>query len=479
MGLWGLLAAALATLVLLTITPRVWPTYDGRGAALREALVMLEHGEPMLVGRYHGATGAYYELKRGDDQGMYVYLPLVSRFLDIRDPLVAYRYLYMALLALTVAVYPLVFYRLTGSLLAGGAAPIVFLACMISMGFIDLYWVPAWGVLALLPLVFLLAQRWSRFGLPALVGICLGASVLSTIRSDSGLGVAVAAAIVLFWHRWRWWRLLPALMLLALAYIAIGTFVFGAIRASRDHRLGRATAATIEVTTAHTLWHTAYAGIGYLPNSYGMRFSDSVPYDYVKRTAPSAVFLSSRYEAIVRKAYLGFVRAHPLETARQYAAKLIVLVADTAPYLLIAALTLPAALLLGGDGRLVRRLSLLSVPTILVTTAPVVMALPTETYEQGLYGAIGVLDVVGLLWTVKLLSVAAQERGGLRPMLAGAHISTSGLLYDRTLASRILRITATSVATLTVLSCAGALVRQYAGRWQGTHSDVLMEHVLD
>ncbi|HXQ00213.1 MAG TPA: hypothetical protein VN845_09135 [Solirubrobacteraceae bacterium] len=477
MGLWGLLAAVLATLVLLTITPRVWPTTDGRGAALREALTMLEHGEPMLVGRYHGASGAYYELKRGDDQGMYVYLPLASRILDIRDPLVAYRYMYIVLLALTVAVYPLVFYLLSDSLPAGVAAPIVFVACMISMGFLDLYWVPAWGVLTLLPLLFLLAQRWPRFGLLGLLGICLGASVLSTIRSDSGLGIALAAAIVLLWRRPPWWRLLPALALLALAYIAIGTFVFGAIRANRDHRLGPATAAVVKVTAAHTLWHTAYAGIGYLPNRYGMRFTDSVAYEYVKRTAPGTVFLSSRYETIVRKAYLGFIGAHPVEAARQYAAKLLVIVADTIPYLLIAALTLPAALLLSGERRLVRRLSLLSIPAIFVATVPVAMALPTETYEQGLYGAIGAIDVVGVCWAIKLLTAAASRHGGVRPLLASVHTPAGGFLHGRTAAWQVVRITAALVAALLILGYAGSLVRRDATRWQGTRPDVLMERV--
>jgi hypothetical protein len=476
MLLWGLVAAVIATLVLFTITPTVWPTTDGRGAALRESMLVLEHGGPLLVGRYHGSTGSYYDLKRGDDEGVYVYVPVLSRLFGVADPLVMLRYLYIALVSLTTAVYPVVFYRLTRSLLAGVAAPFMLIACIISMGFLDIYWIPAWGALTLLPLVFLLARAWPRSGLLALAGISLAAGWMSSIRSESGIGIAVAAATVLLLRRWQWWRLLPALGMLAIVYISINTLVFSAIHANRDRRLG-GTAKAIDVTTAHTLWHTAYAGLGYLPNRYGLRFNDSVPYERVQREAPYAIFLSSRYEAIIRKAYLGFVREHPAEVVRQYAAKATVAVADAAPYLLVVLLTLPATLLLSPEKSVVRRLCFLAIPAVIVALLPVVMALPMESYEQGLYGAIGVAGVVGLCWMLKLLEVAASGRGGMRSMLAGAKFSWRALARSPAPAWRSVRVSIVAVVMLIALSWGGYFVRRDADRWQGGRSGVLMEYV--
>jgi hypothetical protein len=297
---------------------------------------------------------------------------------------------------------------------------------------------------------------------------------MSSIRSDSGLGIAAAAATVLLLRRWRWWRLLPALAVLAGSYLSINALVFSALRADRDRRLG-STARTLDITTAHTLWHTAYAGLGYLPNKYDLRFKDDVPHAVVQREAPRTVFLSNRYETLIRKAYLRFVRGHPVEVARQYAAKLIVILADTAPYLLIVLLTLPMVLLLSPDRRAVRRWCLLAVPTVIVALLPVVVAVPMESYEQGLYGAIGVVGIVGLCSMLKLVEIAVCERGGVRSMLAGAKISWSSLTPSRTPLSRGVRLSIVAVAMLIALSLGGYLVRREADRWQGDRSGVLME----
>jgi len=470
MLLWGLAAALVTTLVLVQITPSVWPTTDGRGAALRESVAVLEHGGPLLVGRSKGAAGVYHQIDKGDDEGEYVYVPVLSRLFQVSDPLVMLRDLYIAIIAATAAFYPLIFYRLTWSLLAGAAAPFIFLVCVISMGFLDIYWIPAWGALALLPLVFLLARDWPRFGILAVAGITLAASWMSSIRSDSGLGIAVAASAVLLLRRWRWWRLLPALAALAVIYISVNTFGITAVRAARDHRIGRAASAKLEVTTAHTFWHTAYAGLGYLPNRYGLIFSDGTPDAVVHREAPGTIFLSHRYEAVVRKAFLRFVREHPLEAARQYGAKMVVVIADTTPYLLIVLLTLPAMLLVGPDRRIVRRWVLLTVPALIVAFLPVMMAIPLEPYEQGLYGVIGVLGVLGLSWMLKRVEDVFREGGGLRSMLVAATIG-----HRAAPGWRSARIGISAVMALIAASFGGYFVREDANRWYGAQSGALME----
>jgi hypothetical protein len=478
---WGLVAGVITVLLLLAITPRVWHTTGGRGENLEASMAVLRHGGPLLVGRHYGSTGGYFSVTEGDDEGEFVYVPALARLFGVSDPLVMFRYLYVALVSLTAALYPAVFYRLTRSLLAAAAAPLMLVVFMVSIGFLDMYWVPAWGALTLLPFAFLLAQRWPRFGLLAVAALALGASWMSSIRSDSGLGVALALALLLTLRRWRWWRLLPALAMVAAIYISVGTFAFGAVRANRDSRIGGAAARSIAVATAHSLWFEVYAGLGYLENDYRLRYNDSVPERVALREAPGATRFSARFEAGLRRAYLRFVRKHPLEVARQYGAKLLVAVADTTPYLLIVLLTLPSILLLGSDRRLLRRWALLALPVVVVEFVPTLVAVPMESYEQGLYGALGVFGILGLCWWLRWLEGAVRASGGVRPLAARARLALRARSAVRSRADtattrrRSAWISACAIAVLIAVSTAGYFVRRDANRWQGTPSGVLME----
>jgi hypothetical protein len=249
MVFWGLGVAIVTTLVLFVVAPTVWPMSDGRDVALRASMVALGHGSPLLVG---GSPGHFYSLGTHDDDGIYVYIPVLSRLLGVADPLRMMRDFYIALSFLGIALYPTIFYRLTGSVLAGLASPLMFIVCLVSMAMSDIYWIPAWGALTLLPLVFFLLRDWPRYGLVLAAGITLVASVISSIRSYSGLGIAVAVGIALLLRRWRWWRVLAVLTTLACIYASIDMFVIGPIQADRDHWLGRGTALA---STSHNVAH--------------------------------------------------------------------------------------------------------------------------------------------------------------------------------------------------------------------------------
>jgi hypothetical protein len=475
MLVWGCLVAALAASVLLTITPRVWPMEDWRGVKLRESMALLAHGGPLLLGS-HGPHGGYYAIDLGDDEGLFVYVPLLSRLLGVGDPLSTVRYLYVVLLSFGALVYPSIFLRLTRSWLAALASPLMYLVCIMSLGFVDVYWIPAWGALMLLPLIFLLARDWPRLGFLALAAIALAASWMTSIRSYSGLGIFVAAALVLVLRRWRWRRLLPALALLAGIYISINAFAFSAVRAERDHWLG-ATAKKIDVSSSHALWGEAYEGLGYLPNGYGMRFLDGVPNARVQREAPGTLDLSGRYEAVIREAFFAFAAEHPAEVARQYAAKVVVVLADLAPYLLIVVLTLPAMLLVGPETRVVRRWAMLALPATLVELAPPLLTLPRQSYEEGAYGVTGAVGILGLCWTIRRIELAVRRHGGWRAALAPAAPSWGRLVRDRGPGWRSARLSLLAAAALIALAVGAYPLRRQANRWQHQPSGVLMEHL--
>ncbi len=475
MLLWGLVIGLVAALALLAIVPHVWTIMESRSSGMRASLAVLKEGGPLLVGR-HGVNGAYYPVAMGDDPGTFTYFPLLGYLFGGVDPVVILSYFYVVAVAFVAAAYPLIFYRLTGSVLAGLAAPLMFLVCMVSIGFEDVYWIPAWGMLTLLPPLFLLARDRSRFGSVALVAIALAAGWLSSIRSSAGLGIVVIAGIVLVLRGRRWWRVLPVLAVLALAYMSTSTFIFTAIRAHRDHVLGVKTM-TDDGMTQHPLYHTAYIGLGYLHNDYGIRFKDEVAAHRVEQLAPGEVYQSHAYEETIRRAYFDFVKAHPVEALRQYGAKVVVAVADAGPYLLLVALTMPAMLMFGPARRIRRLWALLALPALLIAFLQPMVAVPTQPYEEQLFGVLGVLGIVGLCWSLERAESRARERGGLPFALAGLRAAWSTRAAQRRPVSRCIRITTAAVAVLVLFCAAGYFIRQSADRWQGIPSGVLMHYL--
>jgi hypothetical protein len=475
MALWGLAVGLAAALVLFAVAPHEWPVLGSRAAGMRAALAVLGEGGPLLAGR-HGARGSYYAVAFGDDPGIFVYFPWLGHLFGGVDPVVMLSYFYVAVVAALAAVYPSIFYSLTRSLLAGFAAPIMLVACMLAIGFNDIYWIPAWGMLALLPLLYLLDRNWPPLGLAGLVAVCFAAGWLSSIRSSSGVGILVIAAIILVMRRWRWWRVLPALALLMVAYLFTSTFDMAIIRGDRDHQLG-VRAMPDDQVSEHQFYHTAYIGLGYLHNPYGIRYKDAVAGARVQKEAPGTVYGSSRYEAVIRHAYFAFIRDHPLEAVRQYGAKLVVEIADTGPYLLLVLLTLPAMLLLGAGRRVKRRWALLTIPAVLVGLLSPIVAIPGDGYEAELFGALGTLGILGICWALACVESSARRRGGLSFTVGELHTAWSTYATRRGPVRTSMRVSALTITALALLCTGGYLLRQSAARWQGTSLTVLQRYL--
>lgn len=468
---WGIGIGLLGAFVLWGVSPASWPIVPSRAVDLHASMAVLKQGGPLLLGR-HGLAGSFYPIG-SDEEGIYVYLPLLSRLLGVAEPLSIVRYCYVGLYGLTIAIYPLVFYKLTGSLLAGFAAPLMLLVCVISMGFEDTYWVLAWGALTLLPLVYLLSSNWPRFGWVALVSLAFVAGWLSSMRANSGIPIVIAVAIVLLITRSSTRRTLAVLALLVVAYISITAFVFTAIRAHSDHRLSPV--AKRDQPAPHA-WHSLYIGLGYLPNSYGIHYNDNIAVARVQHDAPGTPYLSSHYVAVIRKAYFEVVGEHPLEVLWQYTAKAVVIAADAFPYLLPALLTLPAMLLLGFDLRRRRRWLLLTAPVVILSATPAIAAIPNQSYEQGLYGALGVVGILGLCWGLAQLETAIVERRGLRPALVSLWAALLTPRPGQAPLRRCAQISVVGLMVSLVLVIAGHFIRTSADRWSNTDSGVLIEH---
>lgn len=461
----GLVLAIAGDLYLGANAPTPWEIQGGRLSDMNASLAVLDKGGPLLLADDVGPKVGghrYRPLGIADDQGLYVYVPALAHALGTHDPLKALKWLYLGLFAITLLIYPLVFYELFRSWAAAVASGIAVLVCIRVLGYVDIYWISTWAVLTLLPVVLLLATRWPRQGLIVLVAVMLAASFATSIRSQAGLPIFLAGLLlVLFMRPWRWTRRGGAAVLLVVAYLSISPFGIGLVRDVRDNWAGIDLSAGKPGT--HLFWHTAYIGLGFGPNAYAIKWNDSIAFAAAQREKPHVKFASGQYEATLRKLYFRLLRRDPGFVAATTLKKGAVELDHATALLLLLLLVVPAALLLAPDRRRLRRWGILVAPSLVVSFLPPLLAVPIPQYETGWFATVGLIAILALGWTVAWLT-AAPVRSQLARLPGLARGSRAAL--GPVARTRAARLTAAAACLGLVVAIAAAvygprLQRQY------------------
>ena len=358
----------------------------GRSKELKAAFPVFADGGPPMTSRY-GSNLA--PAGRADDKGLYLYLEPISRLTGNRDLRSLLHWWFFApTLALLLALYPLVFAELFGSLAAGVAAPLLVLFTLPRFQLVDIYWASAWAPLLGIPLVLLAYRRATARRLPVwLTLIVLVAGAASTFRANAGLGVVLAAVLAAL-LRVRGWRSCAAVVaVLAIAYVATSTTLLSGVRHERDAAVG--VAVFDDSPIAHPLWHPAYLGLGYFTdNKYGIKWLDDSGFAAARRVDPQVSTGSSHYEAILRGLYLHIVRTDPGFVAHTYVSKAIVALKDAGNLLWV----LPAAAAMAFlGGRRERRYLLMALPAAPIGIASPILGVPLRVYNLGWYAALVLL----------------------------------------------------------------------------------------
>ena len=402
---WGLLWAAIGALVLNRLAPSPWGIQPSRAIELRSSTAVLNRGGALLLG-YQPHTGTPYPIGYSDDQGIYVVVPLLSHWLGLADPVATLRSLWIAAWALTLLFSGLVVGSIVRSSWAALLAPPALLVLILSFGFGDIYWVPAWIAVTLLPLLVLLSRVRPRHLWAALAAIALVAGIGTTIRGQCGLPVAIAAAAVAIMAGERWLRRAALLVAVTFVYLAPTAIVMPAIRSNRDHRVG--IDLTAEAPSSHALWHSLYIGLGYTPNRYGIHYLDSYGGAAAREADPSAYERSAtsptaylgEYGTVeldaVHKQVSALVRHDPGFVATAELKKGLVELFLAAPYLLLLALLLPAALTARSPARLRRSELALFIPALMIGALPAIIAAPFRDYSLSLLGPLAALCLLAI-----------------------------------------------------------------------------------
>ncbi len=423
---YGLAVAALTIVLTSFAAPDRWLVMQSREQEYAASLQVLKEGGPPLLahadapGVYRIPGEDYAPVGVTDDQGAHLYVPVIANLLGIDDPLEALTILYLALFAVPIALYPLIFHRLFRSVPCAILAPLALGLLTIGIagdwfgaGY-DIYWILAWAVLGLLPPLLLIDLRWPRGSVALILGIAVAASFATSIRSNAGLPIVLSAALVILAHKqWSLPRRGGAIALIAVAYLSISSFAFWAVREQRNDWVGSARFEDRASLSSHPIWHNAYIGLGYFPNDYGIFYRDDVAADTVERLEPEAGYITPEYERVLRDRYVDVVRDQPDFYLLNLAGKTIVAGGQNALWLVPIAILAPFALTLGPRAPMMRRFALLLAPALLVGAVPALATVPLRAYEFGLMAALWLSLILLGSWLA--VEVAGWVRGGTWP----------------------------------------------------------------
>jgi hypothetical protein len=328
----------------------------------------------------------------GDDPGSFVVAPALARLLDLRRGTDGLRLVYMLLFGLGVAIYPLLFFKLFGSLRAALVAPFALLAGLLFViGNADVYWASGWAVLVLAPILLWIAIRRPRWTAGWLAIVALGASLATSLRAGAGLGVALAclALALIASQGWRS-RALSVAVVIA-AYLAVTPLGVAAVERYRDAQLSAPLAS--DSPSSHLFWHPLYLGLGFLPNRYGITWRDSIAIAAAQRVDAQAPYPSSAYDHVVRGLFMKALREDPGQVASIEWRKTIVAV-GRAPVILILAILAVLLIALAEAAWLVALLVL--VPCALTGILSGLVGVPDAEYVEGWLGVLVLLAALGI-----------------------------------------------------------------------------------
>jgi len=386
------------------------PTLLGtRHDGIQASIDVVRRGGPPLLGSREGwGTSSiepqrdYYRVGHADNPGIYAVLPALGKLAGVDDALLILKWFFLGSMAVVVLLYPLLFYELLG-LVAGLLSPLVLLWKFPFLEDTGTYWVPGWCLLLCLPLLAVVHRRWEELttarAVPLLAVIVLVGSYASSMRIGAGLPILLGALVVMTLRLRAWRHRLAVGAVLAIAYVAISSFAFSALREARDRSI------TVEFApVAVTPWHSIYLGFGYLENNpYGITYEDEVADRAVKRVDPTVEYIGPGYGKILRGLVLDIVRENPGFVATTVALKLGRVLNDGADMVGWSIALLVPLLAVGRRRTAIRLLAALIGLALAVHLLPPVLVMPYQEYELAWLAAAAMLWLIAVLGAVGAL----------------------------------------------------------------------------
>ena len=366
-------------------SPRMSPSFlfvmDSRYLQLSWALDGYRRSRVPLVAY---EQGKFLAAGFADDPGIYFFIPIMSSALHLSLPRSIDLFL-GCIIAIGFGVGATGVLRFTKTV-TGRVLAITLLVCLLFLTVLigDVYVVQSSFALAVIPWGAFLTGPAGLGRRAIVLAFILGISgyVINTIRTHAGTVPLMFIAIIIFGMHERAVKKIIFALAATLGFVlAMG--VFNIVIHQRNTYLAAKDRTYHPVIAHHPMWHTIYAGLGFLQNDYGMKYDDSVPIAKVHSVDPHAEYLSPEYERVLEREVLSFTAAHPAFVAGTLAVKLGVLLFT---FLICANLGLIAT---------VRYVKPWPIETafavgLVFTSLPSVLAVPHISYMLG-YIAFGIL----------------------------------------------------------------------------------------
>jgi len=186
-----------------------------------------------------------------------------------------------------------------------------------------IYNIPSSITIAIIPL-FLYFAKGRKLSLPFVfflswAGVVIG--VGNYLRVHAGTGVLIFMAIILLCYLQISRKQKIGLVILVAVTVLAPMVYFDHVLSQRDAYLRKNNPTYERVPTRHVLWHSIYIGFGFLNNEYGIRCKDEIVIERVRLISPETIYLSKKYETILKKEVFSFITRHPLFVARTIFAK--------------------------------------------------------------------------------------------------------------------------------------------------------------
>lgn len=366
-------------------TPRISPSLlsvmDSRYVQLGWAVDGYRRSRVALVGL---EQGKYIPAGLADDPGIYFFVPIMSSILHLSLP-----HSIDLFLGVTIAMGFGI--GIAGALrsaetVGGRVFAIILLSCLLVLTVLvgDVYAVQSSFAVAVVPwsVHFARASRVSRSGLVFAFAFGFMAYLVNTLRMHAGTGLLLFVAIIVFGIRERVSQKSLLALTASIGFVA-AMGMFSLVIQHRDYYLETQDSTYHPVIAHHPIWHTIYAGLGFLQNDYGMKYDDSIPFAKVNSVDSRVRYLSPEYERILEQAVVTFTVAHPKFVVGTLIAKVGVLLFTflmCANFGLIAAVHHPKAW----------PIEAAFAAGLVFTSVPVLLAVPRISYMMG-YIAFGIL----------------------------------------------------------------------------------------
>lgn len=266
----------------------------------------------------------YFQAGRGDDSGMFYYIPRLARFFGTDlDLTIDLFYAGIATISCLIGLIGLRF-LLKKALARMLATTLVLIVFALSFLKGDTYVFQSSIVVAVVPW-FLYLVRSTQFSARLLAfvfiaGLCAGVS--NNMRAHAGTLVTLFMVWVLALHfPWNRWQrlLLVGLMLLGLL---LPVFHLEYLLANADSYLTAFQPNGVYPPRARAYWHTIYIGFGFLTNPYVPGYLDQVANQKAQSISPGILLYSPGYERILREETFALVKQHPMFALLTVSAKL-------------------------------------------------------------------------------------------------------------------------------------------------------------